>query len=144
MKDKVQIDQIVILFLLTLILFSMAVSNPFHSDESIFIYTSAFFEYSLNLDLSQPHWDVSFFTLCAPMLPRYFIAAGRLIAGYEVEDLNQPYDVGISREENIVQGRVPEPQLLFASRTPMVVFTLLMRSLRLLITFKKRFRLKVR
>ena len=124
MKDKFQVDQIVILVLLTLILFSMAVSNPFHSDESIFIYTSSFFEHSLNLDLSQPYWDVSFFTLCAPMLPRYFIAAGRLIAGYGVENLNQPYDVGLSREENITEGRVPDPKLLFASRTPMVVFTI--------------------
>ncbi|MCD4752730.1 MAG: hypothetical protein K8R40_06645 [Anaerolineaceae bacterium] len=124
MKNKFQVDQIVILFLLTLFLFSMTVSNPFHGDESIFIYTSAFFEYSLNLDLSQPYWNLSFFTLCATMLPRYFIAAGRLIAGYEVEDLNQPYSFGLSREENIAQGRVPKPMLLFASRTPMVVFTI--------------------
>ena len=124
MKLEFQISDIIILFLLTLILFSMSVPNPMHSDESIFIFTSLYLEKTLQLDLSEPAWDISFFTLCATMLPRYFIGASRYIAGYDIEQLNEPYNIAISPEENLAQGRVPEPGLLFASRIPMIIFTI--------------------
>lgn len=109
---------------------------PFHSDESQWIATSYYFEALFKSDLVLPSlsqsnlknivpfklvWEENYWTLTQPPLTRYIVALGRLSGGYQVTDLNVPWDYSVDAAENEVLGAIPSPRLLWWSRLPMVI-----------------------
>jgi 4-amino-4-deoxy-L-arabinose transferase-like glycosyltransferase len=124
---------------------------PFMGDESQWIATSYYFEAILDHDLIFPTiyqkdirntsasnlvWGNNYWTLTQPPLTRYIIALGRLSGGYQVKDLNTPWDWGSDSTKNQALGALQSPQLLWWSRLPMallasisgLIFFLLVRS----------------
>lgn len=116
---------------------------PLHMDESLWIAHSVYLEAALDDGFVPPAWlrveagggapeggaaaapdDWSrrrtfaphYSTLDQPMLARFLIGAGRRLQGYGPGDLNRPWRLGLSREENERAGNVPSPGLLLAAR----------------------------
>jgi hypothetical protein len=109
---------------------------PFTGDESHWIATSYYFEALFNRELippslsqndsridlmSTPVWGDNYWTLTQPPLTRYIIAIGRLSGGYQVKDLNAPYDWAVDPAKNQTLGTLPSPWLLWWSRIPMTL-----------------------
>jgi 4-amino-4-deoxy-L-arabinose transferase-like glycosyltransferase len=59
-----------------------------------------------------PHY----FTLDHPPVARYLIGLGRRLHGFTPADLNHPWHLALSPEENARAGNVPSPGLLLAAR----------------------------
>lgn len=123
----------------------------FHMDESLWIATSLYFEATIDGRFVPPAWlreevrrseppdherDAAgargawtsrrtfgphYSTLDQPMLARYLIGIGRRLYGYVPADLNHPWQLGLSYEENVRAGNVPSPGLLLAARRTMTV-----------------------
>ena len=95
----------------------------FHPDESQWIATSYAFEDFVNGEFASPTWDESHWTLTQPPVTRYVIALGRLAGGYHVADLNLAWSWGMDALANIARGAMPSPSLLWWSRLPMAVLS---------------------
>lgn len=95
----------------------------FHPDESQWIATSYAFEDFVNGEFASPTWDESHWTLTQPPVTRYVIALGRLAGGYHVADLNLAWSWGMDAPANIARGAMPSPSLLWWSRFPMAVLS---------------------
>jgi 4-amino-4-deoxy-L-arabinose transferase-like glycosyltransferase len=93
----------------------------FEGDESQWIKTSHVLGPFLRGDFSSPAWDVSYWTLTHPPLPRYIIGIGRRIGGFQMKDLNTHWRFNLTTEENIALGAMPSPGLLWWSRMPMAI-----------------------
>lgn len=97
----------------------------FWPDESQWIATSYFFEGFLDR-LGAPFlWDESYWTLTQPPVARYVIGVGRLAGGYGIRDLNEPWEFKSDNATNVAKGAMPEPGLLWWSRLPMALLTVL-------------------
>jgi hypothetical protein len=120
-KDKVWkwIESLLVFSLLIYVYCSGLKAVPFHPDESGWIATSSVFEAFIMGDSSSALWNVSFWTITAPPLPRYLIGLGRSIGGLGVSALNQPWDFEKDYNTNVKEGRLPSDQLLWWSRLPM-------------------------
>ncbi|MEP6894004.1 MAG: phospholipid carrier-dependent glycosyltransferase [Chloroflexota bacterium] len=97
----------------------------FHSDESLWIAGSGMFESYLRLEFNSKIWDVSYTTVTQPPIARYIAGLGRYIGGYRRPDLNRPWDDRRGRAFNERAGAVPSAGLLWWSRLPMVILTML-------------------
>ena len=101
-------------------------SVPFHVDESLRIGSSYVFEEYFHGHLNSPVWDedfldadgLSFPIVVTSTIGRYFIGVGRTIGGYTVDELNGLWNFRISYKQNVAEGRVPGPGLLWWSRIP--------------------------
>ena len=93
----------------------------FEGDESQWIKTSHVLGSFLRGDFSSPAWDVSYWTLTHPPLPRYIIGIGRRVGGFRLKDLNTHWRFNLTTEENIALGAMPSPGLLWWSRMPMAI-----------------------
>lgn len=116
---------------------------PLHMDESLWIAHSLYLEAALDegfvppgwlreeagrtappgaADAAREEWSRSrtfaphYSTLDQPMLARFLIGLGRRLQGYRVADLNRPWQLGLTPEENEGAGNVPSPGLLLAAR----------------------------
>lgn len=118
--------EIVLIFCaLSLLFFSRMPSVPLEEDEIYFITTSSQLEEWVNLETDAESWQINYWTLSAPALPKYIIAIGRLLGGYQRDELLIPYDNTTSYQENVLAGNVPSDKLLMASRVPMIILAVL-------------------
>jgi hypothetical protein len=97
----------------------------FHRDESQWISTSYVLEWFVTADFSNPAWDVSYWTLTQPPGARYIIGIGRRLGGFSASELNLPWDFALDNETNIARGAQPSPDLLWWSRLPMALLSVL-------------------
>lgn len=111
----------IILVILVSVYFRNIPAPSFHSDESQWIATSAYFEPFIQGDFSSSVWEKSYWTLTQPPLTRYIIAMGRLVGGYRADELNVPWMGSLSDEENEARGAIPDSDLLWWSRLPMAL-----------------------
>lgn len=95
----------------------------FHGDESLGIASSHYLEAFVGGRTDSPVWNESFETLTQPPLARYVIGIGRAFGGYGPRDLNRPWNFRLSSEENIARGNMPNSDLLWWSRLPMCILT---------------------
>lgn len=105
--------------------FTRIASTSFYPDESQWIATSQSFEHFVRGDFSAPIWDDHYFTLTQPPIVRYLIAIGRLAGGYQIADLNLPWDFELDMQTNIQMGTLPSEGLLWWSRLPMALLSAL-------------------
>jgi 4-amino-4-deoxy-L-arabinose transferase-like glycosyltransferase len=96
-------------------------SVEFETDESQWISTSNMLESYVGLKFDSPIWDISYWNLTQPPVPRYLIGIGRLIGGYHEENLNTAWHYGKSPEFNRSHGAIPSDGLLWWSRLPMTM-----------------------
>jgi 4-amino-4-deoxy-L-arabinose transferase-like glycosyltransferase len=90
----------------------------FHSDESLWISHSNFFEAYFSGQFHNPIWAESYWTLTQPPVPYYLIGLGRRLDGYGPTDLNRAWSYGMNEQENIAAGAMPSEDLLWWSRLP--------------------------
>ena len=114
-----------IFFALSLLFFTRMPNVPLEEDEIYYIAASPQLEEWVNLETDAESWQINYWTLSAPALPKYIIAIGRLLGGYQRDELLIPYDNTISYQENVLAGNVPSDKLLMASRAPMVILAVL-------------------
>ncbi len=107
-----------------LILVNRTADIPFHPDESHWIATSGYFEKFVSGDFLAPEWDKNnYWPLTQPPLPRYVIAIGRLVGGFDNSSLNSPWDFSKDYSTNEALGNLPNVNLLWWSRIPMAFLT---------------------
>lgn len=114
-------EALAILVLLWAALFAYIDGVSFHPDESLEISMSVYFDFFLEFDLTL--WEENFWTLTQPKLANYIIAIGRLVYGFEHGSLPCFYDFEVDFDTNLINGCVPETDLLLASRRPMAFLT---------------------
>jgi hypothetical protein len=107
--------------LVSLLLHSHVRKQAFHGDESHWIYSSASFEAFISLDFGSTHWKTDYWTLTQPPMVRYIVGMGRRLGGYGPGRLNLPYLFGDSHTKNLSEGRIPNEDLLYYGRLPMVL-----------------------
>jgi hypothetical protein len=93
----------------------------FWPDESHWIHSSLFFEAFFHRHAVPDFWKQDYWTLTQPPVTRYTIALGRLAGGYGIADLNRPWRFYVGDAENIANGALPAPGLLWWSRLPMAI-----------------------
>jgi hypothetical protein len=98
-------------------------NTAFHGDESLGIASSHYLEAFVGGRTDSPVWNESFLTLTQPPLARYVIGIGRWFGGYGPNDLNRPWNFSLSDEENRARGNLPNSDLLWWSRLPMCILT---------------------
>lgn len=96
---------------------------PYHQDESAWIYMSRNYETLLQHNFQDSIWKESFWTLTQPPVAGYIIGIGRNLGGIPADQVCQPYDFFVSQQENIANGAIPKPDLLWWSRFPMAILT---------------------
>jgi hypothetical protein len=89
---------------------------PFHIDESHWIGLSAPFEAFFSGRFSDPIWQERQDKAVNATVTYYVIGAARRIGGFPPDRLNRPWRWFASKEENVAEGRMPEPQLLWWAR----------------------------
>ena len=100
-------------------------SVQFQTDESQWIGTSNMLESYVGLEFDSPIWGISYWNITQPPVPRYLIGIGRLIGGYDAQELNPPWDYGESPEFNRAHGVIPSDDLLWWSRLSMTALGIL-------------------
>ena len=148
------LEVIVVVAVLGNVYFSHLETVRFHGDESHWIATSCYFEAlapgfseppwlhwsgipdtfpipgrlaaTLAPEASSTHvWSAHYWTLTQPMVSRYMIALGRIAGGYDVDDLNIPWDFDATDSQNVLTGARPSPGLLWASRAMMAFLSVI-------------------
>ncbi len=97
----------------------------FHADESQWIGSSQVFEEFFTAKFKSPYFDESYWTLTQPPLARYIIGIGRRLGGHARKDLNKTWVWTLDDEQNTQEGAKPSPSLLWWSRFPMAVLTII-------------------
>ena len=77
------------------------------------------------MDSEAESWQLNNRTLSAPALPKYIIAFSRLLGGFHRDELNRPENFTFHYEGDALVGAIPTDKLLFISRSPMVVLSIL-------------------
>jgi hypothetical protein len=149
------LEVIVVVAVLGNVYFSHLEAIRFHGDESHWIATSCFFEALVTPGFSEPAWlrrsgvpdtfpvpewlaatlspeassthvwSAHYWTLTQPMVTRYAIALGRIAGGYDVADLNVPWDFDATDSQNVSTGAMPSSGLLWASRAMMAFLSVI-------------------
>ena len=117
------IEPLVIACVLFVIFYPRLQNTTFHGDESWGIATSHYLEAFVEGRTDSPVWNESYETLTQPPLTRYVIGIGRRFGGYGPGDLNRPWNFRLSNEDNIARGTMPNSDLLWWSRLPMCILT---------------------
>ena len=113
---------IVAIFVLFLFIYVQSIhSVSFHYDENNWIYTSINLETIAAEGANSRFWGENYWTLTQPPMARYLIAIGHKQLGIEPSQSITPWNFAVSEEENIALGRMPSPEVLFASRLPMAI-----------------------
>lgn len=119
------VESVLVFFILIYCYCSILKSITFHPDEGSWIATSYYFELFIKGNTSSNLWDESVWTKSFSPLPRYLIGIGRSIGGFDVSDLNSPWDFEKDKNTNINEGRMPSEMLLWWSRLPMAILAAL-------------------
>lgn len=88
----------------------------FHVDESHWIGLSAPFEAFVAGRFSDPIWQERQDKATNATVTYYVIGAARRLGGYTPDRLNRPWRWFAPYDENVAEGRMPEPRLLWWSR----------------------------
>lgn len=89
----------------------------FVSDESMWISRSYYFELYFSGRFRDIVHDPSpSIAMAMPTVPQYLIGFSRWVGGYRPQDLNQNYSFEESYQQNVAEGKVPSPRLLWWSR----------------------------
>jgi hypothetical protein len=117
MRKRIHLIEAPIILLLIAAAFYWRLDRlPFHVDESHWIGLSASFEAFFHGRFTDPIWqDRQDKYLNAP-ITHYVVGAARQVGGWPAEMLNAPARFGVSYDENLAQGRVPAPGLLWWGR----------------------------
>lgn len=101
-------------------------SLEFHPDELYWIASSARFDKFLTQDFDDPIWsDGDLVNYEARPVPSYFAAIGQKIGGINTDRPPIYWDWEISTKENIARGVFPSNTLLWWSRLPMAIISVL-------------------
>jgi 4-amino-4-deoxy-L-arabinose transferase-like glycosyltransferase len=117
--------------LLTILLFTGISLIPFHPDEVSLLYQSRDFEqlFTNPMNLAyKPERDGEIdqtYRAMNPPLPKYILAIGRLLAGYDSQSVSVDWNWSLTWNQNEAAGALPDPDLLNASRTASTVMVLL-------------------
>ena len=97
-------------------------SVEFHPDESFWIVSSVRLDKLLAGDFNSAVWteDPIIIFEVRP-LPSYFTAIGQRLGGISANELPAYWDWGLSDEENIASGAMPDAETIWWSRLPMAV-----------------------
>lgn len=117
------LEPLLIVCVLLAIFYPRIQNTTFHGDESLGIASSYYLEDFVLGRTDSPVWNESFETLTQPPLARYVIGIGRVFGGYDPVDLNLRWNFRLSTEENIARGNMPNSDLLWWSRLPMCILT---------------------
>jgi len=109
-------EALVVLAVIAAALYTGLDRVPFHIDESHWIGLSAPFEAFFSGRFSDPIWQERQDKAVNATVTYYAIGAARRIGGFPPDRLNRPWRWFASEEENIAEGRMPEPQLLWWAR----------------------------
>jgi 4-amino-4-deoxy-L-arabinose transferase-like glycosyltransferase len=117
--------------LLAILLFTGISLIPFHPDEVSLLYQSRDFEqlFTNPMNLAyKPERDGEIdqtYRAMNPPLPKYILAIGRLLAGYDSQSVSVDWNWSLTWNQNEAAGALPDPDLLNASRTASTVMVLL-------------------
>jgi 4-amino-4-deoxy-L-arabinose transferase-like glycosyltransferase len=117
--------------LLAILLFTGISLIPFHPDEVSLLYQSRDFEqlFTNPMNLAyKPERDGEIdqtYRAMNPPLPKYILAIGRLLAGYDSQSVSVDWNWSLTWDQNEAAGALPDPDLLNASRTASTVMVLL-------------------
>ena len=125
------------IFVSSLLYFLPARKNiPFFGDESQWIFSSKYLEAWKTLPETNFSWDENYWTLTQPPIARYIIGIARRTAGFEVADLNNPWNFDSPYSVNIYRHNRPSLSLLFSSRFPMAIFASFIGTILFIILFE--------
>jgi len=111
-----------LVFILLAVIFLSSISEvSFAEDESHWIHTSSYLEILLTEKVTSPFWGEHYWTLTQPPMARYLIGIGRLVGGYNRNELNTPWQFDHDPAWNVEHGNLPSPDLLWWSRLPMAI-----------------------
>ncbi len=92
--------------------------SQFSEDESQWIYTSRYLTLFSKGQFDSPEWD-TYWTQTQPPLARYVMGASLKLGGYNLLELNGPWDFTKEPIENEALGNKPTPEMLVWARLPM-------------------------
>jgi hypothetical protein len=95
------VESVLVFFVLIYCYCSNIKSITFHPDEASWIATSYYFELFTKGNTSSALWDESVWTKSFSPIPRYLIGIGRSIGGFEISELNKPWDFQKDKNTNI-------------------------------------------
>lgn len=98
--------------------------SQFAEDESQWIYTTRYLTLFSKGMFDSPEWD-TYWTRTQPPLARYVMGASLKAGGYNLLELNGPWDFTKEPTENAELGNMPSPEMLFWARLPMGIISAL-------------------
>lgn len=124
-KNLTWLEGLLILLVLTAAYFTGLDKVKFHPDESHWIGLSEPYEKFTSGYFEREYWQSLPMTYVNPVMTYYVIGMARQVGGYAPQELNQAYEFTKSYEENLVDGRIPEPGLLWWARAAVTVCSIL-------------------
>jgi hypothetical protein len=98
----------------------------FHPDETYWIASSIRLDTFLAREFDDPIWsEDELVNYEARPIPSYFAAMGQRLGGIHVTGLPVYWDWEVSTEENIARGALPTDEMLWWSRLPMAIISVL-------------------
>jgi hypothetical protein len=105
-------------------LFASLDQEPFHGDESWWLFYGRFFRHAIHLDFANPEWTEEY-GIDQPSLGKLTLGFAEWIAG-KLDDLPRGrWDFIATPEWNEATGRLPRPDVLYVGRATSALFALL-------------------
>jgi hypothetical protein len=111
-----RVEHVAVLLVITAAMFTGLSAVPFHPDESHWIGLSAPFEAFVTGHFTDPIWQQRQDKATNGTITYSVIGAARRAGGFTPDRLNPPWQWRATDEENVAEGRVPEPRLLWWGR----------------------------
>ena len=128
--NRLEVALTIITLFFIVFLLSGVESVPFHPDESSLLYQSRDLEALFN-NPSSLVWSPDrsgeldqTYRLLNPPIPKYILGLGRMLAGFDSEDVNVDWNWSASWEENVAASALPDPNLLHGARIASTVVLL--------------------
>ena len=118
-------DMLLAAIIVSAVAFSGIKEISFNPDESGWISGGRALKSFLGGEWDDPIWGEHYWNLTAPPMVYYVTGLGRRFGGIGRDRVNERWRFNLTREENIAQGRMPDPDLLFWSRIPMAALTVI-------------------
>src|SRR5262245_26323612 len=119
------VEPVVIVMVVSFVYVRQLSQVEFHVDESHWIGTSYMYESFIRGRFRSDSWKESHETVTNPPVPRYVIGLGRSLGGYRRGDINRIWQYGEDYDSNVRHGSMPSEGLLWWSRFPMAILTVL-------------------
>lgn len=119
------IEVMVVAIILAVTFIPRMMDIPVAADEYYWISRSDYLEEWIAMDSTAESWQLNNLTLSGPALPKYIIGVSRLLGGYDRAEMDRPENYTFHYEGEALVGAIPTDKLLFFSRAPMVVLSIL-------------------